>query len=194
VLENVSIIIPAAQSETSHNKLLNDLKKCSAEIIVSSENGRADSLNQGVQKATRDYLWFIHADTRVTQENIEALEQSIQSSPAALHYFDLKFDGYGFVAVNAFGANIRSRMFELPYGDQGLCISKENFGTIGKYRENVAYGEDLLFVRSAKRRGIKLKRISSTLITSARKYRAYGWLKLSLYRQWQLIRLLMVKI
>jgi len=70
----------------------------------------------------------------------------------------------------------------LPFGDQGLCIAKEHFTP---YREDVPCAEDLHFVISAHKNDIKLKRIGSKLITSARKYREKGWLKLTC--QYQII-------
>jgi hypothetical protein len=107
-----------------------------------------------------------------------------------LHYFDLAYDGGHLTNSNSLGANIRSRLLGLPYGDQGFCISKNLFNKIGGYPEDVPYGEDLLFIRLAKRAGIKLNRVPSKLLTSARKYKQYGWLKLTVLRQWQMVKLL----
>ena len=194
MLNDISIIIPVTPNETSHKKLLDDLKGCKAEIVISSEESRSQSLNAGAAKATRPYLWFLHADTHITQHHFEALKQSLQTTPNALHYFDLAFDGGAYMTLNAIGANLRSRLLGLPYGDQGFCISKELFEATDGYPEDTPFGEDLLLVRVAKKKNINLQRIPSKLLTSARKYHDYGWLKLSLYRQWQLIKLLRIKI
>lgn len=190
VLEHLSIIIPVAPEETAQQQLLDDLGHLSNEIIVSSEGSRAKSLNVGAAKARHDFLWFLHADSRVSCENLVGLEQALETHTEALHFFDLAYAGGGLAALNAGGANIRSRLFGLPYGDQGFCISKNLFDKIGGYPENVPYGEDLLFVRLAKRAGIKLNRIPSKLVTSARKYQQHGWLKLTALRQWQMVNLL----
>ncbi|PCJ95210.1 MAG: hypothetical protein COA45_12235 [Zetaproteobacteria bacterium] len=194
MLENISIIIPIAPDETTHEQLLNDLKNCGAEIIISSEGTRAKSLNAGAVKTQNEFLWFLHADSRVTKENLVALEKSLQQSPDALHYFDLAFDISGRLKLNAWGANIRSHYFYLPYGDQGLCLSKKRFEDLGGYPEDAPYGEDLLFVRHAKKARIKLQNIPSKLQTSSRQYKAYGWAKLTLLRQWQLMILLRQKL
>jgi|GEM_PF-2249551 len=152
------------------------------------------SLNIGATKARHDLLWFLHADSRVSAENIFALEQALKKYPNVLHYFDLAYDGGHLTDSSYFGANIRSRLLGLPYGDQGFCISKSHFNKIGGYLENVAYGEDLIFVRLAKRTGIKLNRIPSKLPTSERKYKQYGWLKLTVLRQWQMAKLFRMKL
>lgn len=190
VLDRVSIIIPAAQGERAHEQLLGDLKHLDNEIIISSEGSRAKSLNAGAAKACNPFLWFLHADSRVSAENLADLEQALSRRSNALHYFDLAYEEGGLATLNAWGANIRSRLCGLPYGDQGFCISKTLFEKIGGYPENVSYGEDLLFVRKAKCRGIRLNRISSKLITSARKYEQQGWLKLTVLRQWQMVKLM----
>ena len=194
MLAQVSIIIPVADGETAHELLLNDLKGLESEIILSSEGSRAVSLNKGAAKASQPFLWFLHADSRVSAENITALAQAIENHAQALHYFDLAYEEGGFPALNAWGANIRSRVFGLPYGDQGFCISKAVFDDIGGYPENAPYGEDLLFVRLVKQSSIQVYRVSSKLLTSARKYQQYGWLKLTVLRQWQLLKLMGYKL
>ena len=190
----LSIIIPTHDKEAPLNNLLGDLKGIDSEIIISCEGTRAKSLNAGAAKATHEFLWFIHADSKVTSNNINALKESISTKPDALHYFGLSYDNKGLIALNAWGANLRSRFFGLPYGDQGFCISKSLFLTIGGYPENTKYGEDLLFIRLARQHGINLNHVPSKLTTSARKYKEQGWLKLTLIRQIQMIKLMRKKL
>lgn len=188
-LEKVSIIIPLAPDETQHNQLLADLQSHSqlqAEIIPCSNQSRAKSLNSGAAEASGEWLWFVHADSRISTDNLQALEQSLKHYPDALHYFDLAFDK-GFLGGNALGANLRSRVLRIPFGDQGFCIKKSLFKGLSGYCEETAYGEDLLFVWQAHQAGIKLRRIPSTLLTSGRKYQQQGWLKLTLLYQWRWI-------
>lgn len=194
VLDRVIIIIPTAPGETAHTRLLEDLKGLESEIIVSSEGTRAKSLNMGAMAAKRQFLWFLHADSRVSADNLMALKQALSMRSNALHYFDLAYEEGGPTTLNAWGANIRSRLCGLPYGDQGFCISKTLFEKIGGYPEDVPYGEDLLFVRQAKRKGIRLNRIPSQLLTSARKYNQNGWLKLTAQRQVQMLKLMRQKL
>lgn len=193
-LDRISIIIPLAPGETAHERLLEDLKFLDTEIVVSSEGSRAQSLNAGASKAARTFLWFLHADTRVSGDNITALKQALSMRPNVLHYFDLAYEEGGLPALNAWGANMRSRFFDMPYGDQGFCLSKNLFDKIGGYPENAVYGEDLLFVRLAKRAGIRLNRIPSQLLTSACKYNQNGWFKLTAQRQVQMLKLMRQKL
>jgi hypothetical protein len=194
VLAEVSIIIPLAADETEQEHLLADLATGSlqAEIIQSCQQRRASSLNIGAKQATGQWLWFLHADSRVNQNNLCALETSLSQDPqrTALHYFDLGFQPSGpLLKTNAVAANLRSRLLLCPYGDQGFCISKEVFLDLGGYPENRPYGEDLLIVWRAHQAGVSLQRIPSTLFTSARKYHQQGWLKVTILHQWYWLRL-----
>ncbi len=189
-MKNISIIIPTTPTDTAIESLLLDLQETDAEIIISSEGTRAKSLNKGVEQANGNFLWFLHADSRITQNNLTALQYSIAQHPDALHYFNLKYDGGIIMRLNSIGANLRSRLLGLPFGDQGFCLSKKQFEKIGGYPEDTPYGEDVLFIRHGKKKNIKLQNISSPLETSARKYTSQGWLKTTLLHQWFLFKLL----
>ena len=99
----LSIIIPLAQEETEQQYLLKNLlnlladSSVSSEIIQSSKQIRASSLNGGAKQAEGQWLWFLHADSRVSLDNLCALENSLNQDPhgAALHYFDLGFNYRG---------------------------------------------------------------------------------------------------
>ena len=160
-LDKISIIIPVWHQETELAILLKDLEGFGAEIILSEEGSRAKSLNTGALKATREFLWFLHADSRISVDNIKRLNASLNSYPHALHYFDLEFIEGGLSAINAKGANLRSSLISLPYGDQALCLSKKQFQWIGQYPEDTPYGEDLLFVRLAKKKEVRIMRVPS---------------------------------
>jgi len=191
LLSDISIIIPIAPDEDAHKTLLNDLKHTNAEIILSSSTSRAKSLNEGADKATRETLCFLHADTRINKAAINALENA--RNPNAINYFGLSY-GRGLTQLNAIGANLRSRLFALPYGDQGFTLTKHLFNQIGGFPESHPYGEDLLFIRAARAKNIPLNHLHAPLTTSPRQYQKIGWLKLTLTRQCQLFKLMRVKL
>ena len=193
MFNDISIIIPMYKQETQLETLLSDLApiKDKAEILVCEEGSRAKSLNAGAARAQNSFLWFLHADSRVNVQNFTSLDNGLRTRPNALHYFDLSFDddGPALSCINSWGANWRSRIFGVPYGDQGLCLSREQFRETEGYPEDVPYGEDLLFVWRARQRGIRLNRIPTFLTTSARKYQQQGWLRLTALYQFRWIRM-----
>ena len=179
----LSVIIPLAPHEPKPTALLDALPP-EIEVILSQEAGRAASLNAGAAKATGAYLWFVHADSSLPEDAWHKLQKAIADQPQALHYFDLAFAGGGWrMKINSWGANLRSRFFGCPFGDQGFCLEKQLFDALGAYPETAPYGEDHLFVWQAHGAGVKLNRVATRLTTSARKYQQNGWLKTTLLHQ-----------
>jgi len=154
---------------------------------ITSPQGRAIQQNAGARAATGDFLWFLHADSRVTKQALLALSISLQQAPDALHYFHLKFkkDGPAGMWLNEWGARFRSQILGLPFGDQGFCLRKDNFITIGGFPEDVAYGEDHVLVWHLRQAGLKLRGTGAALPTSARKYVTHGWGALTFKYQWR---------
>jgi len=144
---------------------------------IQSAPGRARQLNVGALRSKNEFLWFLHCDSRIGSSAIGALNLSLISSSHAVLFFNLKFlgDGPALMAVNRVGAFFRSRVLRLPFGDQGLCVSKEVFERLGKFDETAPYGEDHLFVWRAHQTGVPLVCVGQNLFTSARKYKERGW-------------------
>jgi rSAM/selenodomain-associated transferase 2 len=214
LLAGVSVIIPVGPSEQAWRSLLLDLTDLAAEAElffvatdpepadlsaqvatcglrcrmrwITTTPGRAQQMNCGAEGATRFHLWFLHADSRVSPAGLVALERSLEVAPAALHYFDLTFqdDGPWLTCSNAWGVRFRSRYLGLPFGDQGFCVSREQFLQLGGFNEHAAYGEDHLLVWSARRQGVPIRCVGESIATSARKYEAQGWLRTTLRNAW----------
>lgn len=181
--KDISIVIPVGRGENALETLLGDLRPIEkeAELIVVRGSSRAKQQNEGARKATRDFLWFLHADSRLTPKTIKALPESLGKDPHALHYFNLRFlpDGPPLMFINEIGCWIRSRILGVPFGDQGFVVSKKKFEGIGGFPEDVPYGEDHLFVWRARQKGIRLQCTGASLFTSARRYAETGWSKLT---------------
>ena len=85
-------------------------------------------------------------------------------------------DGPPATRLNALGANLRSRLLALPYGDQGLLIHRSLLTSLGGFREDLSRGEDLDFIVRARRCGASPQAAGYTVWTSARRYAQAGWL------------------
>ncbi len=152
--------------------------------VIEAPLGRAVQQNAGARVARGNYLWFLHADSRLPDHAAAALQQSLTRNPEALGYFRLAFagDGPGGMGLNAWGANLRSR-FGIPFGDQGFCLARACFFELGGFDEQAAYGEDHLLVWRAHQQRVPLVEVAATLTTSARRYRERGWWHLTLAYQ-----------
>ena len=96
------------------------------------------------------------------------------SDPERAYYFKLQFDAVGFVAWwVANWANLRSKIFALPYGDQGILIHKSLLDSVGGY-PTAPLMEDVILARKL---GRCLTALPITITTSAEKYITQGWLR-----------------
>ena len=146
---------------------------------IVGEAGRAIQLNRGIQAASGQRLWLLHADSRPDRAAFEAARRFAGHMPdAAIGWFDLAFssDGPIWARLNAAGANLRSRFAALPFGDQGWMMRRSTVESMGGFDAEFGRGEDLEFIVRATARGIRLVRIGAQLRTSARRYRDHGWL------------------
>ena len=169
-----------------------------------SEIGRSQQMNTGAHLAKGQHLCFLHADSKFGHRAaIEALFDSLKNHPQCLHFFRPKFlnDGPFLTILNSIGILLRSEVFNLPFGDQGFCLSRALFMDLKGFDEQLDCQEDHLLVWKARQRGHSIRPIEATLYTSARKYRRQGWFSTTIrhlyltYRlafpQW--LRLLQIK-
>ena len=176
----LEIILSACQTQPIDIELPNHVS------WIQSRKGRAYQLNAGAKHATRNFIWFLHADTRFTEEVKQVVFSYIEMGGQTMGYFRLKFasDGPAKTRLNAWGANIRSRYFGLPFGDQGFIINKSLFEHINGFDETVSVGEDLDFVVRVQASGTRLQELPAELITSSRRYQEYGWLSTTIRHLW----------
>ncbi|PCH94145.1 MAG: glycosyl transferase, partial [Rhodobacteraceae bacterium] len=141
--------------------------------LVVCAKGRALQMNRGANVASGRWLLFLHADTVLSSNWVQAFGAHINSSDKAA-YCNLAFDQTGFMAgFVAAWANFRSRFFGLPYGDQTLLISRKHYNATGGYRD-IALMEDVAMARAIGRRKVALP---VTATTNADSYTQVGWLK-----------------
>lgn len=184
--EIILVAVEGEELEEERELFQQKFPKLSWKVIYSLQ-GRAIQLNQGATTAKGDFIWFLHADSQITEHNIQMLMLCLKQAGAdqTLYYFDLYFhDKHNkWLKINELGSRFRSDLLGLPFGDQGFFMSKECFNHIGAYDVDAAYGEDHLFVWQAKHNVVPLKRCPSKLATSSRKYQKHGW-KLTLKYQY----------
>lgn len=143
--------------------------------IVTSERGRGVQLARGAAEARGDILLFVHADTRLASGWCDLLEGHCASShrPAC---FRLRLDDAAWQARLIEGAvSLRTRLAGLPYGDQGLIMSREAYDAAGGFRPLVLM-EDVDLVRRLARPVM----LDGDALTSAERWRRDGWIRRSL--------------
>lgn len=204
---NVAIIIPAGPGDDAWRNLLPQLDGADADeiVLVLAEDdggivatgldirvvhapaGRARQLNAGVNASHAGWLWFLHADSELTPGTLKVMRDFVRQDQDAIGYFRLGFvaDGPAGMFLNAWGARLRSRIFGMPFGDQGLLMPRRVFAALGGFDENVGKGEDHALIWAAHAGEIPLRALNAIIRTSARRYAEHGWWRTT----WQHLRL-----
>jgi len=146
--------------------------------VVVARRGRARQLNAGAAAAGGEWLLFVHADSRLPPAARRALLGALVDEPgleAAVFRFaiDLPPPWKQFIEL---GQALRARLYQLPYGDQGLLIRGELFRALGGYAD-IEIMEDVDMIRRIRRRSIAIRTLPAALVTSGRRYRTRGVLR-----------------
>lgn len=151
------------------------LAKRSGAHVLASDPGRGTQLRAGAEAARKGWLLFLHADTLLGTGWRESIELHIACVPgkAASFAFRLDADEHQARLIEA-GVALRSRLLGLPYGDQGLLISKQLYTQVGGYRP-LPLMEDVDIIRRIGRG--RLIQLGVDAVTSAERWRRDGWSK-----------------
>lgn len=201
---NISIIIPTLNEQASLGLLLDTLQSYHGlEIIVadggsndntldiakeydvravSSEPGRGVQQNMGAKLASGEILLFLHCDTILPENFDKHIENLIDQPGTAAGAFRLKINanGAGFRLIE-WGANLRSRLFKMVYGDQALFMYRKTFHRVGGFPGQLIL-EDVELVRRIKQIG-RIQLAPVAVITSKRRWQRYGLLRTTLLNQ-----------
>lgn len=140
--------------------------------MVSGAPSRGGQLRRGAEAASGDWLLVLHADSVLGPGWAQAVLSHLADRPERAGHFRLVFDAPGVApALVAGWANLRSGLFGLPYGDQGLLISRVLYDRVGGYPD-ISLMEDVAMARAL--RG-HLCTLDAPIVTSAARYREEGW-------------------
>lgn len=134
-----------------------------------AKKGRGNQMNAGAKVATGDWLLFLHADSIFPPDGFSAIQNTNLIGGA----FRLKIDSDSlFLKFIAMMANMRSALFGLPYGDQGIFVRREIFNKMGGYAD-IPLMEDVEFIRRLSREG-RIALLNHAVTTSARRWNKQG--------------------
>ncbi|MEO1678348.1 MAG: TIGR04283 family arsenosugar biosynthesis glycosyltransferase [Pseudomonadota bacterium] len=146
--------------------------------------GRGGQLARGCAAARGDWLLVVHADTHL-EPGWSIAAQAALHEPARAHAFRLRFRAAGFGPAWVAGwANMRSRAFGLPYGDQGLLIARTLYDEIGGFPD-IPLMEDVALVRALPSAP---RLMTAEARTSFARYAAEGWVRRGARNLWTYAR------
>jgi len=151
---------------------------------ISGPRGRGGQLLRGAEVARGDWLLFLHSDTVLSENWANEVRQHLNTQSKAGH-FRLRFEADEFAPrfVEAW-VRLRVRVFGLPYGDQGLLISRELYDRVGGFSD-MPLMED---VDLAGRLRGRLVALDAVAMTGADRYLQVGWLRQGSRNLWRLVR------
>ncbi|GAB5410120.1 MAG: TIGR04283 family arsenosugar biosynthesis glycosyltransferase [Balneolaceae bacterium] len=199
----ISIIIPAYNEEESLPKLISYLlsksaseemeliisdggstdktversSKLGAKVVESPKKGRASQMNFGASVAKGDILYFLHADSFPPTTFIKDIRESINKGFHAGCYRLAFNDPHPLLGFYAWFTKFNIDYFR--FGDQSLYIQRDFFEILSGFDEKLIVMEDQMLVKKIKKKA-KFEILDGKVITSARKYRHVGILKLQL--------------
>jgi len=143
--------------------------------LITSPPGRGIQIAAGAMAARGEWMLFLHADTVLERGWTREVRRHLAAGPGRAGYFRLRFDTQGAAPSLVAGwANLRSSLLALPYGDQGLLISRSLYRSVGGYPE-IPVMEDVALARRLGHR--RLARIEADAVTSSARYVREGWLR-----------------
>ena len=153
-----------------------DIARAHGAEVLAGPKGRGMQLAAGARRANGDWLLFLHADTRLTpgwrREVARFIGDPANRERVAAFRFALDDRSRGARRVE-WGVHRRARWLGMPFGDQGLLISRDLYDNLGGYRP-MPLMEDVDIIRRIGKGRVTF--LDSAAITSAARYRK-GYLR-----------------
>jgi glycosyltransferase involved in cell wall biosynthesis len=116
--------------------------------LVTGAAGRGGQLARGAAAADGPWFLFLHADTRLAPGWAAAALAHVGAPEARAGYFRLAFAAEGALPRLVAGwANLRARLFGLPYGDQGLLVPRAVYTRPRRLCPDIPLMEDVALAR-----------------------------------------------
>ena len=186
----LSLIREVVVADCSSTDATVKIAEASGANFITSPKGRGIQLRNGAENARGEWLLFLHADTALSHDwaGAAAAPYGVQSRQGlrSSNWFIARMPKQARWLERR--ANARAQRMGLPYGDQGLLVSRALYDEVGGYVD-VPLMEDVMMVRAIGKR--RLAFLNAEARTSAAKYERDGWRKRGWRNAFLLTRFLM---
>lgn len=136
--------------------------------------GRARQMNAGAAAATGDVLLFLHADSRLPDGALPAIDIALARTRRRWGRFDVEIAGRSrWLPVVGAMMNARSRITGIATGDQGIFVERALFAAIGGYPDQPLM-EDIELAKRLKRAAGPPACLRARIVTSGRRWEQHG--------------------
>lgn len=142
--------------------------------VLQHRPGRGPQLDAGAQAASGTWLWFLHADSRISLEVLAEFD-GLAERPPGWGRFDVELSGSPLLPVIATAMNWRSAITGICTGDQGIFVHRSLLDAVGGVPRQPLM-EDIELSKRLKRLARPL-RIRTPIQASARRWQTRGVLK-----------------
>jgi len=156
--------------------------------LVRSAKGRGRQLNEGARAAGGSILFFLHCDCEIPDDALDQIREVMARGEYGC--FGAKFPSRNFFMwTNRVISNRRAFRRGMPFGDQGVFMTRRLFDEMGGYKD-IPLMEDVDLSERMRSRGYMPLRTRSPLVVSIRRYGkgTIGILKTE-YFMWNLRRM-----
>lgn len=158
-----------------------------ADLVLVGPRGRAAQMRLGMERASGELFWMLHADTRVPWRALEALDAALETSGNCWGRFDVRLSGYGLsFRVIEFMMNLRSRVSGIATGDQGIFVTRALYECVGGMPD-LPLMEDVELSRRLRRWSRPLC-LRQRVVTSSRRWERGGVLRTVVLMWWLRLR------
>ncbi|WP_121062727.1 TIGR04283 family arsenosugar biosynthesis glycosyltransferase [Chachezhania antarctica] len=155
---------------------------------VSGDASRGGQLRRGVAAARGHWVMVLHADTVLEAGWSKTVAEHIRGGDGGPAYFRLAFRSRGLMPAWVAGwANLRARVFGLPFGDQGILMTVSDYRRAGGYPDQPLM-EDVALAFALSKAGKRPRALPVRAMTSAAAYKRDGWLRRGAGNLWRLVR------
>jgi len=195
----ISIIVPVYNEASTINKLMDNLEQfrdCCEIIFVdggssdgtdkiierryrpfySPQKGRSYQMNYGASLSKGGILLFLHADSFLPDDALSQIHRIIRRG-YKVGCFKIKFNSRSILMkICGFMSNLRVRLRNIAFGDQGIFINRNYFYELGGFAE-IPLMEDYQLSMNIKADGEKIVLTKTKIETSERRFIQKGRLK-----------------
>ncbi len=143
------------------------------DVLLASAPGRAQQMQIGVNAASGDALWFVHADTLLRPGTFRSVVAALGRERRTWGRFNVRLSGrHWMFRVIERMINLRSQLSGIATGDQAMFVVRSALTRVGGIPAQ-ALLEDVELSKRLKREGRPIC-LTEKLTTSSRRWETHG--------------------